>query len=137
MYLFCSGTACKLLKGQSYTGSDGSESIKPNPPTNEICAEKCEKRKKDNPNINGMIWYVNTKECWCMIGMRGQKDWSGYDICYYTGKAFYSFLHHFSMCVCLFSFFTAMAEPFDLQFSVVIRIGAGEILSNSLGPKFA
>ena len=91
---FRSGRACNILKGVSYTGNDDSEKITPNPLNNEMCAQKCSTRRKEhNPRINGMIWYVNTKQCWCMIGMRGEKEWSGYDICYFRGKSFHPFLH--------------------------------------------
>ena len=84
--LFCSESGCQVLKGHTYTSSDDYESIKPNPPTNEVCAKECRSRREDNPNINGMIWSEDTKECKCMIGMMGKNQTTGYDICYF-GKS--------------------------------------------------
>ena len=83
MCIFDSESACEMLKGHTYTSSDDSELIKPNPPTNEVCAEKCKKRIEDNPYINGMIWQAKSKRCGCMSGMQGAIQWTGYDICYF------------------------------------------------------
>ena len=83
MFIFCLETACKFLKDQYYTGRDNFAKVKPNPPTNIVCAEKCKTRREKNPSINGIAWFVHSKECWCMIGMRGKKSYPGYDICYF------------------------------------------------------
>ena len=90
--MFVLESPCELLKGQSYTDYDSSESITPNPSTNEVCAKLCKKRREDNPNINGLLWSVDTKQCQCMIGMKGKKKWTGYDICFF-GKSSYSLVY--------------------------------------------
>ena len=71
------------MKSQSYTEFEELETVKPNPPSNAVCAKKCKRREEDNLNINGMIYYEDTKECMCVIGMKGVVQQAGSDICYF------------------------------------------------------
>ena len=62
---------------------DGFDIVKPVPPNKAVCAEKCKKRERENPSINGMVWYKNTRICKCVIGMRGTVETEESDICYF------------------------------------------------------
>ena len=83
VFILHSESACEVLKDHSYTDVVESESVQPNPRTVIECAKKCSKRREKKPNVNGMTWDVNTKECHCMIGMKGKKQLTGYDICFF------------------------------------------------------
>ena len=95
VFTWYSYSACTLLKNQSYTDLYDWELVKPNPPTNEECAWECKQRRKDDFNINGMTWNVNTRECRCTIGMKGKIQKEGSDICYF-GKFLFIYQSHWS-----------------------------------------
>ena len=109
------GSPCKLLKDEVYTEKGGYELVKPNPPTNKVCAKICKKRKENNPNINGMMWTANIKRCLCVIGMEGRWMQTGYDICYF-GTSFDSFQDQVHMIRQVGSQLTFIQKPRRMKY---------------------
>ena len=51
------------------------------------CAAACKQRaREENPDINGATVNPSTKECWCEIGMTGEKASDIYDTCFLPGR---------------------------------------------------